>query len=314
METRASFVLIGAFTLLAIFAGMGFFLWMAQVEINKSYTQYDILFDQASGLNLASPVKFNGVDVGKVLNIALDRDEQSKVRVRIEVSDNTPIRQGTEATLSSQGVTGVGFVGLEGGTTDDPRLPVDPLTGVAQIPSKNTAVQSLIEDAPDLLKQANAVLANIEKFTSDENAAHVAQILANLDTSSGQVSKLMDDLSTASNSLSGAAENIASFSDRLDSVATNADGAITDARTALTSATKSLDDMQVAFADFRKVMADARAAIGNVNDFAAKGLPQYTVIGENGSRLIQDISKLVARIERDPTRFFLSNRTPEYNK
>ncbi|MBC7740395.1 MAG: MCE family protein, partial [Candidatus Saccharibacteria bacterium] len=238
METRASFVLIGAFTLLAIFAGMGFFLWMAQVEINKSYTQYDILFDQASGLNLASPVKFNGVDVGKVLNIALDRDEQSKVRVRIEVSANTPIRQGTEATLSSQGVTGVGFVGLEGGTTDDPRLPVDPLTGVAQIPSKNTAVQSLIEDAPDLLKQANAVLANIEKFTSDENAAHVAQILANLDTSSGQVSKLMDDLSTASNSLSGAAENFASFSDRLDSVATNADGAITDARTALTSATK----------------------------------------------------------------------------
>ena len=94
----------------------------------------------------------------------------------------------------------------------------------------------------------------------------------------------------------------------------NADGAITDARTALTSATKSLDDMQVAFADFRKVMADARAAIGNVNDFAAKGLPQYTVIGENGARLIQDISKLVARIERDPTRFFLSNRTPEYNK
>ncbi len=314
METRASFVLIGAFTLLAIFAGLGFFLWLAQVEINKSYTQYDILFDQASGLNQASPVKFNGVDVGKVLNIALDRNEQSKVRVRIEVSANTPIRQGTEATLSSQGVTGVGFVGLEGGTTSDPRLPIDPVTDVAQIPSKNTAVQSLIEDAPDLLKQATAVLANIEKFTSDENAAHVAQILANLDTSSGKVSQLMDDLSTASDSLSGAAENIASFSDKLDSVATNADGAITDAREALTTATKSLDDLQVAFADFRKVMSDARTAISNVNDFAAKGLPQYTTIGENGARLIQDISKLVARIERDPTRFFLSNRTPEYNK
>jgi len=314
METRASFVFIGAFTILAIFAGLGLFLWLAKVEINKSYTQYDILFDQVSGLDQSSPVRFNGVDVGKVLRIALDRTQESKVRVRIEVSATTPIRQGTEATLSSQGVTGVGFVGLEGGTTDAPRLPVDPITDVAEIPSKNTAVQSLIEDAPDLLKQAQLVMANIGKFTTPQNADHVGNILANLDKSSGKISTLMDDLSKASDSLSGAATNIASFSDKLDSVATNANGGITDARAAVSDARKSLTEVQGAVTDLRKVMADARTALGHFDDFAVKGLPTFATLGENGSRLVQDMSKLIAKIERDPARFFLSNRTPEYNK
>ena len=313
METKASYVFIGAFTLLAIFAGLGFFLWLAQVEINKTYTQYDILFDQAGGLSQSSPVRFNGVDVGKVLKIALDRTQESKVRVRIEVAANTPIRQGTEATLSQQGVTGVGFVGLEGGTTDDPRLPVDPVSEVAEIPSKPTAVQSLIEDAPDLLKQAQTVMNNIGQFTTQENADHVTQILANLDKSSGQLSSLMDDLSKASGALSGAADNIASFSDKLDKVATNADGAITDARGAIATINTSLTDVTGAVADFRKAMADARSTLANIDTFAAKGLPEYVSLGQNGSRLVQDLSKLVARIERDPARFFLGNRTPEFN-
>ncbi|MEO7382663.1 MAG: MlaD family protein, partial [Paracoccaceae bacterium] len=145
METRANYVIIGTFTLLAIFAGLGFFLWLAKVQIDKTYTQYDILFDQVAGLGQASPVRFNGVDVGKVLTITLDRNSTSKVRVRIEVAASTPVRQGTEATLSSQGVTGVAFVGLDGGNPDAPRFPIDAAMGVAEIPSKTTPVQSLIE-------------------------------------------------------------------------------------------------------------------------------------------------------------------------
>lgn len=307
METRASYVLIGAFTIFAIFAGLGFFLWLAKVEIDKTYTQYDILFDQVQGLTESSPVRFNGVDVGKVLTISLDRTAASKVRVRIEVSANTPVRQGTEATLASQGVTGVAFVGLEGGTEENPRLPIDPLTGVAEIPSKNTAVQSLIADAPDLLKQATAALENVNTFTTRENAKHVSEILANLNASSGKLTTVMDDISKASVSLSSAAEDIATFSGKLDGVTTNADAAISDAR-------KSLTDFQVAVADFRAVMDQAQTGLTHVNDFAEKGLPQFTTLSQKGARLLADMSQLVTNMQRDPARFFLGNRTPEYKK
>lgn len=300
METKANYILIGTFTLLVIFAGLGFFLWLAKVQIDRTYTQYDILFDSVSGLGQSSPVTFNGVAVGKVLTIALDRVHSSKVRVRIEVSANTPVRQGTQATLASQGVTGVANVGLEGGDAGAERLDIDPETGVAEIPTKTTVVQGLLASAPDLLSKAISVLDDMGSFTTQENADHVAKIIANLDEVSGRLNKTMDELSKASASFSNAADKISSFSDKLDGVAQNAGGAITDARGAIT--------------DVRGALADARATLVNIDRFASKGLPHFTALSQQASGLVDDLSRLIARIERDPARFFLSNRTPEYSR
>jgi phospholipid/cholesterol/gamma-HCH transport system substrate-binding protein len=300
METKAGYVVIGLFTLLAILAGLGFFLWLAKVEISQRYTQYDILFDQVSGLGQSSPVRFNGVDVGQVLAIRLDRDNPSRVRVRIEVAAATPVRQGTQAILSSQGVTGVAFVGLEGGLADAERLPIDPDTGVALIPSRSSTVQTLLEGAPDVLKQTQVVLDGIGRFTTAENAAHVTAILANLDASSEKLSAMVDDLTTTSASLTAAADRFAAFSSGLEGVTENADGAITDTRAAI--------------ADLRRAVADARTALGHIDEFATKGLPQIADLSGPIARLMADLSSLTAQIRRDPARFFLGSRTPEYNR
>ena len=57
-----------------------------------------------------------------VLTIALDRDDPALVRVRIEIFASTPVRTDTIATLASQGVTGVAFIALEGGSAEADRL------------------------------------------------------------------------------------------------------------------------------------------------------------------------------------------------
>jgi phospholipid/cholesterol/gamma-HCH transport system substrate-binding protein len=270
METKANYVLIGLFTLAAIAAGLGFFLWLAKVQIDRTYTQYDVVFDQVSGLG----------------------------RVRIEVSASTPVREGTQATLASQGVTGVSYVGLTGGGDADAKfLPIDPDTEVAEIPSTNTAVQSLLASAPDILDKTTSVLNGIERFATKDNADHVASIIANLDEASGRLKKVMDDLSTATASFSSAADKISAFADKLDDVAGNANATISDAR---------------------KTLADARSALADIDQFAAKGLPQITTqitaLSGQTSKLVTDLSSLVARIQRDPARFFLGNRTPDYSR
>ncbi len=293
METKANFVLIGAFTLLVIFAGLGFFVWLAKVQINKTYTQYDILFDQVSGLDQSSIVTFNGVNVGKVLTIALDRTNGSLVRVRIEVAAATPIRVGTEATLASQGVTGVAYVGLEGGAPYAAALTADPLTGVAEIPSKPTVVQGLLADAPDLLAQAISVLNDMGGFTTPENAQNVTRILANFTQASDKLDSIMDELAKASVSFSKASDRIFAFSTNLDGLAAQADATLTEAHSAVT---------------------DARSVLAHADRFAAKGLPQITSLSAQALRLVGDLSALTAEIRRDPTRFFLGNRTPDYTR
>ncbi len=293
METKANFVLIGSFTLLVILAGLGFFVWLAKVQINKTYTQYDILFDQVSGLDQSSSVTFNGVNVGKVLTIALDRANGSLVRVRIEVAASTPIRVGTEATVASQGVTGVAYVGLEGGAPNAIALTPDPLTGVAEIPSKPTVVQGLLADAPDLLAQAISVLNDMGEFTTPENAQNVTHILTNFTNASDKLDAIMDELAKASANFSTASDRISAFSTNLDGLAAQADATLTEAHGAVT---------------------DARSVLGHIDRFAEKGLPQITSLSAQALRLVADLSALTAEIRRDPTRFFLGNRTPDYTR
>jgi phospholipid/cholesterol/gamma-HCH transport system substrate-binding protein len=164
METRARFVLIGLATLVCLVAALGFVLWLAKVQIDRTYAQYDIVFDTVAGLGQASAVRYNGVDVGRVLTIALDRRDPSKVRVRIEIFASTPVRANTVATLASQGVTGVSFVALAGGSADADRLAIVPPATVAVIPSENSVVQDLMGDAPDLLTQAIALITEVRTF------------------------------------------------------------------------------------------------------------------------------------------------------
>jgi len=285
METSARYVLIGSVTLMAILAGLGFVLWLGKIQIDRTYARYDIVFDSVEGLGAASPVRFNGVDVGKVLTINLNRANPSQVRVSIEVAAETPIRQGTVATLQSQGVTGVSFVGLEGGRADAELLPRDPFTGVPLIPSESSVVQGLIEDAPDLLEEAISLLKNLRSFASDENQQSVTSILKNVDVTTARLDAALTDFAEITDNVAKATGQIAEFTARLDSVADKADTAL----------------------------ETANNALAGVNSFVASALPQVTDVSTASKRLIETIARLAARIDRDPARFFLGNRTPEYN-
>jgi phospholipid/cholesterol/gamma-HCH transport system substrate-binding protein len=264
----------------------GFFLWLAKVQIDRTYARYDILFDSVAGLGNASPVRFNGVDVGQVLSIDLSRSDPSRVRVSIEVSANTPVRQGTIARLESQGVTGVSFVGLEGGVPDAPALDRDPLTGVPVIPSETSVVQGLIDDAPDLLEEAISLLKDLSKFTSEENRTAVADILKNVDAATERLDVALSNVDQITQDISKGVDQIASFTGRLDSVADKAELAL----------------------------GTADRALARFEAFGETGLPQVSAVTADVSRLVEALRRLVNQIERDPARFLLGNRTPEYSR
>lgn len=286
METRARYVLVGAVTVLSILAGLGFFLWLAKVQLDRAYARYDILFESVEGLGVANPVRYNGVDVGQVLTINLNRADPSQVRVGIEVAAVTPIRQGTIAKLQAQGVTGVSFVSLAGGLSVAPLLEPDPLTGVPVIPSEVSAVQGLIEDAPDLLKEAIALLKDLSAFTTDENRESVANILKNVDQATGRLDEALTNFAEISDRLSVATDKITDFTTRLETVADNADAAL----------------------------VTANRALRNIDRYSETGLPKLSQATTDAGELMDALTGLVKRIERDPARFLLGNRTPEYNQ
>jgi phospholipid/cholesterol/gamma-HCH transport system substrate-binding protein len=299
METRARYILVGAFTLVSLVAALGFLLWLARVEINRSYTQYDIVFDTVAGLTEASVVRYNGVDVGNVLAIALDRQNPALVRVRIEVAATTPVRVDTMATLASQGVTGVSFVALEGGSPASAAIVAEAPTWVPVIASKPSVVQELTTAAPDLLKEAIALLEDIRKFTTPENTAAITAILTNVESITARV----DTIAGRADTLIAAAETTLA----------RADTALAEVETTFNGTNALLrDDMPGLVADLKSTIADVGQTAAALRDFASTGLPQYGSLATEARSVITRFGVLADKISSDPGRFLLGTQTPTY--
>ena len=285
METRANYVLIGAVTLFGIVAGFVFFIWLASVQVDRQYDHYDILFNDVSGLSQAADVRFNGLSVGQVVSLNLYEKDPSKVRVRIEVDAKTPILKNTTAQLRSQGVTGVSYVALSGGTGDSEPL-VGEDGGVPLIIGQRSLVDQLSEDAPDLLSEALKVIKDIQAFTGGENQAYVSGILKNLDDASGRLDAALDDFSSITKTVASATSQISAFTDRLDPISKSL-------QTALDGADETMTVVREAFAESKTTLTTATEALGKAGSAfeGAEGL-----IREQIPKLVTELDATVVSL------------------
>src|SRR4029079_3824736 len=105
----------------ALIAGV---LWLASGGAwQQKYDLYLAVSDESvAGLSLSAPVKYNGVDVGKVREIRLAQDNPERVILLFAIERGTPIKEDTEAVLKIQGLTGIAYVELSGGAREPPLL------------------------------------------------------------------------------------------------------------------------------------------------------------------------------------------------
>ena len=74
METRANFIVIGAFTLAAVVGAFMFVMWIAGYGATGAHKRYQIVFNgSVSGLSNGALVLFNGLKVGEVTNLSSSR-------------------------------------------------------------------------------------------------------------------------------------------------------------------------------------------------------------------------------------------------
>ena len=116
METRANYVLIGGFTLLASIFLLLFALWAAKFSSDRNWREYQVIFNEpVTGLTEGGGVQYNGIAVGTVDKLRLDAEDARRVIALLKVKADTPVKVDTKAKLSQQGITGVPFIQLTGG-------------------------------------------------------------------------------------------------------------------------------------------------------------------------------------------------------
>ncbi|MBO9399643.1 MlaD family protein [Shimia sp. R9_3] len=277
METRANYLLIGVFALVGLIGSFLFVFWLAKVDLERQYAYYDVLFDNVSGLGMAGGVRYNGLPVGQVVMLELDDEDPSRVRVRIEVGADTPVKTDTIAKLQGQGVTGVSFVALSGGTPEAQALPQ-----FGEIPTEASALQSVVESAPELMGKAIELLERLQSVVSDENTEAVTSLLENLSSASGRLDRTLSEFETLSTDVGSAAREIAAFTGRLEQLSDTAEET-------LEEATTTLGSIRVAADRTEGTLRNAESAFGTADALMKDQLSDFITRGADAAAALEGV-------------------------
>ncbi|MDP3651978.1 MAG: MlaD family protein [Rhodoferax sp.] len=181
METKVNYALVGGFVLLLGAVLIGGVLWLASGgAFQKKYDVYLAVEEESvAGLNLNAPVKYNGVDVGKVQDIRLDTRNPARVNLLFAIERGTPIKEDTVAVLKTQGITGIVYVELNGGAPDAPPLRAAAGARYPEIRTKPSLSARLENVLTSVLAKLDATSNSINALLSEENRAALQSVLKN---------------------------------------------------------------------------------------------------------------------------------------
>ncbi|SHG80497.1 ABC-type transport auxiliary lipoprotein family protein [Bradyrhizobium erythrophlei] len=188
METRAPFIVVGAFVLAAIGAVFAFVYWLHNTAGTGARTVHHIQFDgSVSGLLVGAAVLFNGIRVGEVTNLGLAAGRPRQVDATIAVTSGTPVHADTKVGLDFQGLTGVPVIALEGGkevgaSTDTQTLIADPAAGQSMTQAARNALAQVDSVLADNAEPLKSTIANLKIFTEGlaKNTGGLDSIVAGL--------------------------------------------------------------------------------------------------------------------------------------
>ncbi|MER9327448.1 MlaD family protein [Mesorhizobium sp. M0488] len=275
METRANYVIVGIFTLVAILAAFGFVYWTAAIGDKGETTLLRVRIPgSASGLGRGSFVLFNGVKVGDVRRVYIDVDNPTVAIADTEIDRMTPITKSTQADIGLAGLTGQANIELKGADPKEVKLldQAEKEGKVAEIVANPSAVTNLLQTAQNIFTRADKVLTELEGFTKDVRGP-LTQTVRNVQTFSDALAKNSDGVDKFLSSVSALAEELQGVSGKLDGTLKAAEGLLNAVdKDQIKSIVANVNTMTGNLKETSKqldgVIKNVDTAVGSVNDFA----------------------------------------------
>jgi len=296
METRANYILIGAFTLAGALGILGFFLWFARVELDRQFAYYNVAFSSVAGLSNASDVRFAGLPVGNVTDVRLSPDRDGTIIVTLEVDADTPVRVDSQAIIEAQGVTGVSYVGIDAGTAALPLLSEVSDDPIPRIEAGRSALQSLTEDGPALIAEALRLVTAVRSLVTDDNRNRLENILINVEAASGDFSDTLESFSDVTDSVSGFADQIDRFNTTLETLSGDVSTVLQSADVTLNAITEAAEQSIGLMADGSSTLTAAQRTFDGAEAYLTNDLPAAT---EEIRRTAEDLRQQVATLTED---------------
>jgi phospholipid/cholesterol/gamma-HCH transport system substrate-binding protein len=299
METRANTALIGAFTLIVLALGFVFIYWLARGSEQTNQAPLTVIFnDPVTGLSVGSQVVFNGINIGNVKTLELDPDNPSVVIAGLRVEPLRSIKTDTQVTLGFQGLTGVGYVELAGGSPNLPSIweaMPDPT-----IMASRSSMQDLLAGARGILSRTDETLQSLERIVS-ENTDDISQAVADVRSFTGALAQNSERVAVLIDQAAGAAAGIADISARMQGLVQRSEALLAavdpqEVGATLKSINTTAESLAAQSQRFGSIMQRADAITAEVQGFS-QHLP---ALGSSTEALIAaiDPNKVAGTIDR----------------
>ncbi len=313
METRANFALIGALVVMAAIAFVGFTLWFGQSQFNRDFDVYDVVFEGPVTLEAGASVRFNGINVGEVTRVAIDRGNDRMVRARIRVNSETPVRTDSVAEIDFAGITGLTFVQIRAGSQSAPLLERKAGEALPVIRSELNPLAEIFAGGAQVLETANSSLENIGAALSDENVAAFSGTLENLSLITESIAKdgdLTGDISATLASIRRASDDFAAASRSITALSQNTDAQIGGLAT---DASLMLTDLRETMTRVDQLIETTSGTVEQTNtviDPAAEAMEEFRLASQDLRLLIQRLDGVARDIEENPQAFIAGDPKP----
>src|ERR1700730_33811 len=180
MDRDSNYFAVGAFVLLVTAMAVSFVLWYTDQQEKRIYLRYEIYFPgTVSGLTPGSPVRYLGVDVGKVARIMIDPQQRNRVLVIADIESTAPIDGRTQASLSLQGITGLLFIDLQQDRKVTVAVTLPQGLNYPVIRSAPSDFDVLLSNLPSLTTHLVELADRFNRAFSDENVRSFSATLEN---------------------------------------------------------------------------------------------------------------------------------------
>ena len=303
METRANYVLIGAFTLLTAVCLLLFALWASKFSSDRNWRQYEVVFSEpVTGLTEGGSVQYNGIGVGTVDKLRLDPDDARNVIALLKLKADTPVKVDTRAKLSQQGITGVPFIQLTGGSPQAALLEPNENDDIPIIRTEPSALQNIADTA-------NRLVARMDQLLSEQNIKRISDTIDHIEQATGAISDNREDIAAL-------IANARKATETLNATLVTANGSIGRIDREVVSQLPALmAKLDATVGKLDSVAGNANAMIAEnrpaVHSFANDGLAQLGPTLAELRALVRDLRRVSDRLDGGAARYILGRDAPK---
>ncbi len=182
MGSKPNYIIVGLFISIISLLFIFFLVWLYGYKGGENFKTYIFVTRYSiNGLEVGSPVKYKGVPIGKVDEIYIDKHDQQLIKIKAKIKGNIKIKTDTIASLGFQGITGLAFISLEGGSLNAPEI--KPINGekFPIIELKTSKLQQLSKSIPLLVENSNKLLQKISNILIKLNIDKLNKVIDDTD-------------------------------------------------------------------------------------------------------------------------------------